>query len=263
MEESVTGIVTNPFHIIEATNYMGKDATITQNTNAKDNNLATVIGPDKIIMDTGYFPTNAFTGSHQLSVRYFSDTTETYGLTIEYWVKYSNGDEELRKTVNVNYNADISPIFGNGAGFAYFGENKQVRIIVKSHSSTPLNCYVGVDWIQIDVVSKWNTISKNIHAPDTIVGSPAMLHIDMVSVNIVGNGSSYKYSATKTLSYTPHYFRANPIQDASVGGDLFTTITNYGSNSFTVTCTDIEHTNWSGNLTIDVVVYAFITLDYI
>ena len=108
----------------------------------------------------------------------------------------------MQLSVDIPYNNDISPYFGNGAGFNYFGgENKQHRFVIKSHSSVPVNKYIDVDWLQLDVVSKWNTTIDKIDASGT--QTPSIFRTLFTSVTFTGNNSSYKYSTTKTFNTVP------------------------------------------------------------
>lgn len=257
------GLSLNPFHIIDGTQgNKGPDATLAPITDAKNGDVAMVFGPDKIIVDTGYYEENSFIGAHQVSVRYFTDYPSLeYGLIFEYWVMEEDGTEYMALSVDVPYNNDISPYFGNGAGFNYFSENKLHRFVIKSSFEVPEENYVAVDWIKLAVISEWTTTSDKIYATDG--KAPAVLQIANMPITITGDGSNYKYSKTVNLGFTPEEYTIKTSNDGDSAGETMAAVTSYDESSFVATFTDIQHVKWSGELTFNFTLEAFVPMTYI
>jgi hypothetical protein len=263
VEERIEGVTINPFHIIDVCLMnRGRDAVLDQIADAKGGDVLKVFGPDKIIVDTEYYEPNLFIGAHQVSVRYFTDYLELeYGLIFEYWVKEEDGTEYMALSVDVPYNNDISPYFGNGCGFNYFSENKQHRFVIKSSFEVPEDNYVAVDWIKLAVISEWTTTSDKIYATDG--KAPAILQIANIPITITGNGSNYKYSTIVNLGFTPEVYTVKTSNDGDSAGETIGTVTSYDESSFVATFTDIQHVNWSGTLTFNFTLEAFVPMTYI
>ena len=134
VQQVTDGLASNPFRIIQAINKIGPDATIVENTSASMGKVAQVIGPDKIIMDTGYFAANELLGPVRVEVVYYSTVAGANKLHMEIWRKHPNGYEEIIAHNYTGWNADIAPYFGMNFGRALYSQNYQYRYVIKSYT---------------------------------------------------------------------------------------------------------------------------------
>ena len=157
VSQNTTGVTTNPYRMIQATEKIGSGADVVNNTNATFGLVASVNGPGQIIVDTGYFPFNEFIGAHHLDIRWFSNLASGNGLTVQYWKKDINGIETMCQSVDVPWYGNISPTFGNSASGGWFNQNYQYRFLILSHSSVSATSYVAIDFLKITVLDPWRT----------------------------------------------------------------------------------------------------------
>lgn len=244
------GIARNIFNIIDGGYYKGPDAVIISNTSARGGRESRVYGASKIIVDTGWSPPNAWVGLHQLSIRWFTNRgTGQSGLTVEYWKKDASGTESVAMTVTVPWNPINSSKAGNGMGVAYFSENNQYRIIVKSHSSVPAVNYVSVDYIKIIPVDIWAVGSDYYHALPDPDGAMALNTFYSTIETVTASGTNWFHSKTVTISNTGNYL-AVPV--ACILGNQYT-IANIKSiasdyKSFVLEIAHKDGVNWTGSL---------------
>ena len=150
VEQTIEGVNANPFRIIQGTLKMGPDAISVANTSASNDLVAQVVGPNKIVMDTGYFPPNTFLGPVKTDIVFYSNVTGSNVLTLEVWRKSPTGYEEIISTSSQQYYADISPYFGNSTGLQqYYTNNNQYRYVLKSASGNAASTTVGIDFLKI------------------------------------------------------------------------------------------------------------------
>ena len=149
VEQTIEGVNANPFRIIQGTLKMGPDAISVANTSASNGVVAQVFGPNKTIMDTGYFPANELLGPVRVEVVYYSTVAGSNKLQMDIWRKHSNGYEEIIKTLYVGYNADIAPYFGMQFGRAVYSQNYQYRYVIKTYSTVSAATVIGIDYIKI------------------------------------------------------------------------------------------------------------------
>ena len=186
----VSGLTKNIFHLIEGSGEnLGKDAITTQNLDAKDGVLASVKGPNQVIMDTGYFPMNELLGLHQLKITWFSDIDPgTVGLQVQYWKKGADGVEYLSQSVDVANVENLSNNTGNGIGYCYFPPNYQYKIKVVSSPNINPDDWVKVDYISLTPQSEWGVASHSLVSSDPSKG-PIPLTTHHASIIVYGNNS--------------------------------------------------------------------------
>ena len=101
------GIARNIFNIIDASYYIGKDATILQKEDARTGEYAIVYGPNKEIMDTGWSVNNAWVGLHTLLLRWETNSSKADQVRVEYLWRDEEGNEGVHK-VSAEFKDDIS-----------------------------------------------------------------------------------------------------------------------------------------------------------
>jgi len=249
------GLSINIFNIIDASQHPGRDGYVEPNVeDARNRKYVKVFGPNHIIMDTGWYQPNAFLGLHEMSVRWYTDSLVEYGAVIEYWKRDQAGNQTLSHKIDLHFMNDISDEFGNKAGVAYFHENMEYKIIIKSHPSVAHDEYVAVDYMSMLPVDKQKVLSPIVHAG--VDGVPAIATERDFWISIQGDGSNYKYSYTY---YFPEpivsYFY--PVATAWGGGDYYVAFHNWNADSITMWGVHRGGNNWSGSLTVTgrIVVY--------
>ena len=258
MSITTEGLIKNPFHIIESLNNRGAEAFIKNDSSAKDGQMACVIGPNKEIMNTDYFPKNEFLGLHQASIRWDSDTSSGYGITVEYWSKDTEGNEKLVYSTSPQYYSDISDEFGNGAGDCFFHENYQYKLRVVSHPSLGINEYAGVDYLKLISMDMWGCRSNYVYGSgsDEV---PQNLHIWTQDVQIVGDGTSNSYSQSFTFDRSPltHYSITPHCYDLNFGYTAKWDGNRSNPTSFKIAAKADGGSNWSGTLTVICLIVGF------
>lgn len=149
IEELQRGVMNNPFHIIGASEKIGPDAIIVENTSAGAGIVAQAIGANKIIMDTGYFPANTFLGPMRTECIFYSNVTGSDVLTLEVWRKNPAGFEEIIFEGSQDYHGDISPNFGQGFAYLFYTMNNQYRFVFKSATGNAASTTVGIDFMRL------------------------------------------------------------------------------------------------------------------
>jgi len=257
-QTNVTGITTNPFKIIQATDKIGKDAQTVENSDASFGTLAQVFGPNQVIMDTGYFSANEFIGPHHIDVRWYNSINSGTGLVFEYWRKDESGLETLVQSANIDWHDDISDEFGASAGKAYFLPNTECRFIIKSHYSVTTSQWVAVDFIKITIMDMFAANVDNLVSSN---GMPSYLHID--SGILSGAVSGSPSSGTIIVSVTTGWNPLNAVINTTVYGDpnYYAIISDRSSTTFTIYMMRRDNTTVNG--TVYVAWTAFITDYYI
>lgn len=256
MEENTTGLTKNTFKIIESTSNLGQDAIIDQNADAKDGTYAKVRGPNKIIVDTGYFPINELIGLHQVSVRWFSSISSGNGIQIQYWRKDASGNEANVSNVDVPWNNDISPLFGNSGGFSYFFENYQYRIVIVSEPSIFSTDWVAVDYIKLVPNDMWALKGDAVYGGAYNGNVPGVPQLINYTFNVPAGGSASSYTATVSLNSCKGTSVVAAINDANV--DRIVKVNNVTDNSFDVTVTHRAGTTWSGQCGVTCFIYTHV-----
>lgn len=242
------GIAKNIFNIIDSSYYSGNDAVIAPNSDARNGQYAKVFGPRLVILDTGWSTDNAWVGLHEMGVRWYTDSLVEYAAVVEYWKKDPEGNETLAYSIDLHFMNDISDEFGNKAGVAYFHENYQYKIIIRSHHSVLENEYVAVDYMSILPVDKQKVLSPIVHAG--VDGVPAIATERDFWINIYGDGSNYKYSHTYTFP-VPIISYFYPVATAWTStGDYYAAFSTWDANSLTIWAVHRAGSNWTGGVTV-------------
>jgi hypothetical protein len=238
------GIARNIFNIIDAVYYKGKDAVISPNSDARGGEFSKVFGPNKVILDTGWSPMNAFVGLHQILMRWYTDSqSEDNHIIVEYHWRDKDGNKG-NHSVTRSFQGDISDEVGNGVGKAYFHENYQYRFVVKSHPSIRENEYVAVDYLKI-IVNNIFSVDDMFYGGET----PAIPYDVSGYTTLTGDASNWYFTKTITLDFTPFTF--SPFVMLGTTNVLMKpVITRQGSNDFDVTVSTDNQEAWSGSLTI-------------
>lgn len=257
MEEELTGLTKNSAKIIEATSYLGINAFIKQIDDAKDGTVAYVVGPNKTIVDTGYFPMNAFIGVHHLDITWFASFAHNvsgikYGLTLQYWSKDASGTETLSRQVDMDWHDNISDEFGNSGGGGYFDRNKQYRFVIVSHSTLADTEWVGVDFLRIIFEDHWKPSLITVYSPNTPPFNPVNLSFDATFANI-SKSTSNTSSASATIPMPYDCTNLLILGNTNASG-FICSITSRNTTGFTVT---VEHKDssvlWSGNIGVSII----------
>lgn len=265
---SIKGLRKNMFNIVDAQNAIHDDAILNGEPLAKDGFTAAVKGPGKILIDTGYYGMNELVGLHQIKMRWFSNIISGNGLTIQYWRKDKDGNEEKIYPNDIPWRSGISQIFGNGAGTCYFQENYQYRIKVISHFSLSNDDYVGIDYFTLKPIDEWGVRSVFIQA-GTHSSAPRVLTTYIDSINVNGNGSqiatahySYMYPEVyEGLSPGDIKVTTGTIQD-NTNVAWVTWIANRTMEGFDVAVWCSDTGGWTGFTTVNLTIsaYAYVIL---
>lgn len=252
---NVEGIAKNIFNIIDASYYLGKDAQVTPNADARGGQYAKVFGPNQIIVDTGWSTMNAWVGQHEMNVRWFTDTSSYYGAILEYWMKDREGVETLVHSTDLHFMNDVSDEYGNSAGVAYFNENYQYKMVIRSHPSVSQEEYVAVDYINIRPVDPNSVKASYVYAGAN--GAQKTPTIRGFYIHVLGDGSNYRYSTTYTIpvDLTDLYFNVAVCLYGNSEGKYVAGFYNYSGDTITVTVTHVDGTMWSGDLVVSCILY--------
>lgn len=246
--EIANGLIRNPFHILDAVNdSISRDAMEVYNEDGMDYSVAMAIGPDKVLMDTGYLDANTLIGVHNASIRFYTPSSVTYPIIFEYWFLAPDGTEGS-VTVNTIFQNDIGDEWGRGIGFAYFHENYQYRIIVRTHSSLGEDEYVWVDYVKLTAFDPKTPSSMYAAASSTDPEVPAIQVERSGWENFYGDGSSYTYQQTYNLGATPQ--RAHITVTAYSVLGITANIYNVSAPYFTVRAWRTNGSSWSGTISI-------------
>lgn len=251
------GITKNQFNILNAVNYHGRDAFVEERADAMEGVVASVIGPNKKIMDTDYFPMNEFIGQHRSIIKFFTNINDgDKAVTLEYYYKDSEGVEGV-----VSQDGEYNEYFSNKAGSpmlnCQFFENYQYRIVVKSHPTLAEDEWVALDFIKLEITnpasvkSEFETYNLTSESLGVLLTWPYM-------VEVTGNGSSDSYSTVQNFGGVMSDFSVACTVEATSTG-LGATITNRTSSSFTVTVSTYNGSNWSGSVYVNCVPMMIIT----
>ena len=204
LEQTIEGVTTNPFRIIQATTKLGPDAISVENTDASFGVVAQVVGPSKTIMDTGYFPANELVGLIHVDAVFYSSVADDDILTMDIWRKNSTGYEEIVATRSEPFQDDISDEFGEAFGTRYHERNNQYRFVFTSGSGNAATTTVGMDYIKIYTMDTW-TAQAHVQrsGSGTGTGAPLAYTVDAAYVQLATTGfAGYTYTFTTGYDMT-------------------------------------------------------------
>lgn len=243
--ESTSGLIRNPFHILDAVDYIGEDAYEEYEEDAKDYTVAKAVGPDQVIMDTGYFEANALLGVHRSSIRFFTASVVTYPIVFEYWFMDPEGNEN-RVEFNTIFQNDIGDEWGRIIDTSYFHENYQYRIVVRTHSSLGVDEYVWVDYVKLIPTDPSNQKGWITYASSSTPDVPAIPIERSGWETILGDGSTYTYQDTFSIGATPQLTHITVTAYSTLG--IVANIHSFSATKFTVRAWRTNEINWSGNI---------------
>ena len=256
VEEFTTGLTVNPYRMIQAIEKLGPNASIVNNPDATDGLLASVTGPNLIIMDTGYLPMNELIGAHHIDIRWYSNIGSGYGMTLQYWKMDRDGNETLCRSRDVDWHDDISDEFGNSGGGGWFNQNYQYRFILISHSTVGLFENVQVDFIKITTEDPWMVGVNTLHG-DPSSGAPNNPVLIPLPASVTGDGSNFSLSWIVTCGFNPSLAM---ITGVSPNPNLILAITAADSTTFTFSLTHRDGvTKWTSAVTVQ---FMILTMDY-
>jgi len=242
------GIARNIFNIIDATYYLGKDAEPMLHSDARGKKYAKAYGPNKELLNTGWSTKNAWVGLHNLSVRYFSDTVATNGAVLEYHWKDVEGNTDSY-SVDLLFQNDIADEFGRGAGNAYFHENLQYKLIVKSHPDVAEDEFVSVDYIKMELSDIRKVTSQYAYAGSG--GEVPAIQVSRAGTAVVtGNGTDYAYPVTIDLGATPQVYRVNVTAYTNLKS-YYAMVDTKNPSSFVAWAVNKDGSLWSGGVSIE------------
>lgn len=172
--QQTEGVTSNPFRIIQATTKIGPDAISVENSDASFGVVAQVMGPSKIIMDTGYFPANELVGLIHVDAVFYSSVAADDIIYMDIWRKNPDGFEEIVATKSRPFQDDISDEFGEAFGTRYHERNNQYRFVFTSGSGNAATTTVGMDYIKIYTMDTW-TAQAHVQRSGTGLGTGAPL----------------------------------------------------------------------------------------
>jgi hypothetical protein len=248
VDQKSSGITLNPFRIIQATDKLGPDAEVVPNSRATYGLVASVTGPNKIIMDTGYFPANELVGNHHMEIQWFAvDPTgyrylNGYTLQLEYWAIDINGNETNPLTVPLYTTGTVDSMTFAMAPPVSFSPNNQYRFILRSSTTGYLNLtdQVSVDYLKIQV-EDMGKVSGESYSNLGLVSIPTM---------VTGDNTNYTFSTVVTAGGMQYA----TIIPASPNPNLIASITNKTVTGFTLTLTHRAGTNWTGTYIVDILI---------
>lgn len=242
------GLTKNPFRVLNAQNYKSLDSFLASYSDALGEEVATVIGPNKTLMDTDYFPMNEFIGLHQMSVRWDSSISEGNGLIVEYYWKDKDGTEGSYP-ITAQWHADISDEFGSGVGQAYFHENHQYKVVIKSHPDIGDTDYVSLDYLKLEVAD-----ARKVTSQFTYAGNggevPAIQVLRAGSSVVTGNGTDYAYGVTIPLGATPQLYYLTVTANTNLKS-YYAMVDSKNASSFKAWAVNKDGTLWSGAVSIN------------
>lgn len=248
---NVEGIAKNIFNIIDASYYLGKDAQVTSNSDARGGQYAKVFGPNQIILDTGWSTMNAWVGLHDVTIRWFSDiAANDDGVVVEYWKMDTEGVESLALSLNCAWNTYNSDEFGNAVGLRYFTENYQYRIIVKSAPNVLQNQFVAVDFLRILPIDNHLVYSPFIYGVTSDEGAAATQMNYPEIYTVTGDGSSSYY--LKTVDFPTDFDVEFAVPVATIYSSRLheVCIESITDTNFVLNVMHKNGTNWSGGVQV-------------
>jgi hypothetical protein len=238
METKMEGITTNPYKIIDATSNMGSDANVVEDTDASNGLVAEVMGPNKIIFDSDYFPESELVGPLHLNMRWFSSYNGGTGLLLEYWKKDSDGVETLSLTKDIAWHSDISPAFGNGATGVYFDVNNSYRFVIKSHSTVAESTTISIDWVKLTIEDYWVNTAAIVYAS---TGAPSRRKFDGGTISMIVSGNPAKTTyVVNVVGWDPSSYDSFITATVNGNENYIASVTTTTSSSFTLT---VKHRN--------------------
>lgn len=254
IQELQRGVMNNPFQVIGGTEKIGPDAIVVENTAAGAGVVAQVIGPNKIIMDTGYFAPNTFLGPLMCDVIFYSNVGFTDVITLELWRRNPAGYEEIVYTRSRTFYGDISPYFGNNILNVNCTVNNEYRMVFKSHSANAATTTVGIDYIKINPKNQFTVNSSVVYSGVAgNYGSPTEITIWRATTVCASAGSS-GFTNTFTTGFdctgTDVSIQVTPGNFA-VGGTMpFMIVSAVSSTGFSVYFQNAAGTAMTGNMTL-------------
>ena len=240
-----TGVTKNLSIILDAVDYIGTDAYVEYDSTTKDYNVAKVIGPDKVIMDTGYLSYNEILGLHETVVVWGSNIAEEdNGLVLEYWWRDADGTED-NYSIDLKYYPDYSSSYGGLGGNAWFFENLEYRIVIKSHGDVNPGEYVWVDYIKFVLKPINNASSSSVVVEGEDVPWVQKEFWGEADATANNNPSGY---VTVQFTTVPAYFVVVPTPVVHKGG-FIARISDYTINSFTIKVHKVSEAAWTGAIT--------------
>lgn len=248
------GIARNIFNIIDASYYIGSDATPEPEPDARNGEYALAYGPNKEIVDTGWTMPNAYVGLHDLTIKWYSSGLNDgdYGLVIEYWKKDSEGNEVLATMFQTTWDGYISDEFGDSIGLIPFAENYQYRIIVKSHPSIPEDEFIAVDYIRVIDLHPYMVNAGYVYGVAGDEGSMALQRSWPEIYTVTGDGSTYHYDLTVNVPTFSGVVFAVPIPCVLGNSDYIAVVPSIASDysSFVIRVRHIKDIPWSGGVNV-------------
>ena len=231
-------------------NNLGFDAHEMPMEGAVGGNVAYVQGPNKEIMNTGYYPKDAWQGLHQFLVKWYTDMGEIDdGIIIEYWRKEEDGTEHVIGQAP-DFMVGVSDTFGNGVGNCLFQDNCQYKIKIKSAPVIAPDKYVAVDYITYLQLNPWGTISYHVPAS----GVPAVENNFHEWVDVPGNGTNTgSVRVDLPIPAAEYYVKPIPIGT----GEWAVNYDNADENGFTLYLRNLNGT-WTGTSTVDVSIAMYV-----
>jgi hypothetical protein len=228
--QNTNGLTTNPYRVIQAVEKIGNGADVVQNASASFGTVASVTGPNQIIMDTGYFPMNEFLGAHHFDVRWFSNIGSGNGINVQWWKMDKNGVESMSAIAYLAYFEGVADGFGTSGGGAYFSPNYQYRFVLISDSTVTANEYVAVDFMKITTEDQWKISCWQLNSSAQNVPTKPMMYGHMGSIPASSN--PYVTVTVQVTGWNPSLAYIVP----STGNTTYlATITNTTSTSYDVT----------------------------
>lgn len=239
------GIARNIFNIIDASYYIGKDATILQKEDARTGEYAIVYGPNKEIMDTGWSVNNAWVGLHTLLLRWETNSSKADQVQVEYLWRDEEGNEGVHKR-SAEFQDGISYRSGNGIGRAYFHENNEYRIIVRSSPSVEVDKYVAVDYIGMLVTNAWNV--RSFIYPSVEKDIPLIPTIEAGICNAYSDGTDYYGMGTVNLIHEYRFYY--PTLTPLIAGGYVARVNDIRDDSFDVVFWRTDGQQFNGGISI-------------
>jgi hypothetical protein len=255
VDQNTTGITANPFRIIQAIDKIGLNAEVTIQPLASFGVMASVTGPNQIIMDTGYLPLNGLIGPAHIEMVWFTnDPTgyrdiSGYSVNLEFWKMDLNGNETLSFIVPFGYDGTTLSSGLDSSGSVYFAPEYQYRFVLRSYTSDyiGLTDVIGIDFIKIVTEDVYKL---SIATLDNIPSStPQTQVIYTLSPLIQGDNTNYTFSTAVSFN-SAIYAQIIP---ASPNPNLIASITNKTMTGFNVNLTHRSGTTWSGLYNVDII----------
>lgn len=254
IQETQRGVMNNPFQIIGGTERIGPDAVIVENTSAGAGVVAQVVGPNKIIMDTGYFPPNTFLGPLMCDAIFYSNVGYTDVLTLELWRRNPAGYEEIVYTRNRTFYGDISPYFGNNMLDVNCTVNNEYRLVFKSYSGNAATTTVGIDYIKINPKNQFAVDAAAVYSGvGANYGSPTQITVwrqTTVCASAGANGFTAGFTTGFDCTGTDVSINVTPGNFTAGGTMPFMIISAVTTTGFSVYFQNAAGTAMTGNMTL-------------